>query len=87
MLNLLCRQKPGPMDFIYFQGPVSDMGDLLEGEHKCSICHQYHKYCFDIGYALTDKFSPEEKEGRKGRYECLCPQYGEPAKTCREFAY
>jgi uncharacterized protein CbrC (UPF0167 family) len=59
------------MDFIYFKGPISDMGDLLEGRNKCSICNNEHDYCFDLEYTITDKFGDEEKEGKVGCYDCL----------------
>lgn len=59
------------MDFIYFKGPISDMGDLLEGRNKCSICDEEHEYCFDLEYTITNKFKDEEIEGKIGCYNCL----------------
>jgi uncharacterized protein CbrC (UPF0167 family) len=59
------------MDFTYFKGPIDDMGDLLKGRHKCSICDHEHEYCFDLEYCTTDKFAGDTKRGKTGCYECL----------------
>jgi uncharacterized protein CbrC (UPF0167 family) len=47
------------------------MGDLLEGQHKCSICNKDNEHCFDLEFSITNKFLHEEKEGKIGCYECL----------------
>jgi uncharacterized protein CbrC (UPF0167 family) len=60
------------MDFIYFKGPISNMADLLGGENICFICNQEHEHCFDLEYAICDKFTDEEKKGKAGCYKCLC---------------
>lgn len=59
------------MKFRYFDGPIDQMGDLLEGTHRCSFCGQKNKMCFEIDYAITDKFSEDEKEGKFGCIYCL----------------
>lgn len=47
------------------------MGDLLDGKHKCSICHLHHDNCFDLEFSITDKFNPDDKKDKIGCYECL----------------
>lgn len=59
------------MDFIYFKGLINDMSDLLDGKHKCSICDLHHDNCFDLEFSITDKFNPDDKNGKIGCYECL----------------
>lgn len=59
------------MRFKYFEGPIDEMSDLLDGSHKCSFCGQKSEMCFEIDYAITDKFSEDEKEGKIGCMTCL----------------
>jgi len=59
------------MKFKYFEGPLDEMGDLLEGSHICSFCETKNHFCFEIDYAITDKFSDDEKEGKIGCVDCL----------------
>lgn len=59
------------MKFEYFDGPIDEMSDLLEGSHICSLCGQESEMCFEIDYAITDKFSEDEKEGKIGCIDCL----------------
>jgi uncharacterized protein CbrC (UPF0167 family) len=59
------------MKFQYFDGALDEMSDLLEGSHECSICGQESEICFEIDYAITDRFSVDEKEGKIGCIDCL----------------
>ena len=59
------------MKFYYFEGPVDEMGDLIEGSHVCSFCGKKNNMCFDINFAITNRYSDAEKEGKIGCVECL----------------
>lgn len=59
------------MNFTYFNGPQEDMSELLEGIHTCSFCGRSHEHCFSVDYAITNRFSEDEKEGKVGCFECL----------------
>jgi len=59
------------MKFKYFDGSRDEMSDLLEGTHLCSLCGHESETCFEIDYAITDKFSEDEKEGKIGCIDCL----------------
>ncbi len=47
------------------------MADLLEGRNKCSICNNENDFCFELDFAIIDKFFDNEKEGKIGCYNCL----------------
>lgn len=59
------------MKFQYFEGPIDEMGDLLEGTHPCSLCGKENHMCFSIDHAITNKFSNDEKENKIGCIDCL----------------
>lgn len=59
------------IEFTYFKGPRQDMSQLLEGAHTCDICGQQNQLCFSLEYTLTNVFSNDNKENKKGCLKCL----------------
>ena len=59
------------MEFIYFEGPESDMADLIDKPHSCSICGMQHPNCYALDYADTAAFTKKQREGKVGCYDCL----------------
>lgn len=58
------------MEFIYFKGPREEMFDLYDEKNYCSICGKYGE-CFSLQYAITTLYNDDEKEEKKGCYQCL----------------